>query len=174
MKNQTRVLKPPSSSLTGMPNLQLSVQYAVAAPWLTRARLRSWTKQTLQYISKLKKPPIRSLEKWLVCVTIRLVDEAESQYLNQQYRSKNYPTNILTFTDQPEKNTLIADLAICVAVLEQEATEQNKTPLAHACHLTVHGILHALGYDHEVTADAVIMEAHEVEILKKMRISNPY
>jgi probable rRNA maturation factor len=61
-----------------------------------------------------------------------LVDEAESQYLNQQYRGKNYPTNILTFTDQPEKNTLIADVAICVAALEKEATEQNKTPLAHA------------------------------------------
>jgi probable rRNA maturation factor len=171
---KTSLVKPTASPSHALPNLQLSVQYAVAAPWLTRARLRSWTRQTLQYIGKLKKPPIPALEKCLVCVTIRLVDEVESQYLNHQYRGKDYPTNILTFADQPEKNTLIADLAICVAVLEKEANEQNKTPLAHACHLTVHGVLHALGYDHEVPAEAELMEALEIEILKKMRISNPY
>ena len=69
----------------------------------------------------------------------------------------------------------LGDLVICIPVVLQEATEQQKTPTDHFTHLLVHGILHLLGYDHETTeSDAEEMEALEIEILKKLGVANPY
>ena len=114
-------------------------------------------------------------------ITIRIVDEAESQGLNHQYRGKDYPTNVLSFpADVPPYVTeemdfpLLGDLVICAQVVIREANEQNKTQQAHWAHMLVHGTLHLLGYDHIEDIEAEQMEAIEIEILQKMGFPNPY
>ncbi len=110
-------------------------------------------------------------------VVIRLVDEAESAELNKQYRHKQGPTNILSFPfEAPEgvELDLLGDLVICAPIIAKEALEQNKQTLHHWAHITVHGVLHLLGYDHIEDHDAEQMEALEIEILNKLNIANPY
>ncbi|ENU31765.1 MULTISPECIES: rRNA maturation RNase YbeY [unclassified Acinetobacter] len=115
-------------------------------------------------------------------IGIACVDVAESHELNLQYREKDKPTNVLSFpSDIPEEmlNLLdaepLGDLVICIPVVLQEATEQQKTPNQHFTHLLVHGVLHLLGYDHETNeTDAEEMEALEIAILKKLGVANPY
>lgn len=110
-------------------------------------------------------------------LTIRLVNADESQQLNNQYRHKNKPTNVLSFPfevpDGIELN-LLGDLVICAQVVEQEAKAQNKALFDHWAHMVIHGCLHLLGYDHINNNDAEEMEALEVSILTKLEINNPY
>ena len=116
-------------------------------------------------------------------VTIRLVDEPESQALNLQYRDKDKPTNVLSFPfEMPEglpaeaiaEIQLIGDLIICVPVIEREAREQNKKLAQHWAHIVIHGILHLLGYDHIEETDAEEMEQLERDILTTLNIDDPY
>ncbi|MDP4537080.1 rRNA maturation RNase YbeY [Alkalimonas collagenimarina] len=110
-------------------------------------------------------------------LTIRLVDAAESQQLNHQYRGKDKATNVLSFPFQnPPGLTLplIGDLVICAAVVEQEAVEQSKTPQAHWAHMVIHGCLHLLGFDHIKDDDAEEMEQLEITLLAKLGFNNPY
>jgi probable rRNA maturation factor len=118
------------------------------------------------------KPSLRLAE-----VSVRLVDEAESQTLNRDYRQKNKPTNVLSFSaDLPEfvDVPLLGDLVICAPVVEREAIEQHKIAAAHWAHMVIHGTLHLLGYDHIDENDATIMEAIETEVLKTLDIACPY
>lgn len=110
-------------------------------------------------------------------VSIEIVDKATSQDLNNNYRQKDKPTNVLSFPlELPEfvKEDLIGDLAICAQVVEEEAKQQNKPLLSHWAHLTIHGTLHLLGYDHIQEDEANKMESLEIELLKKLLIENPY
>jgi len=109
-------------------------------------------------------------------VTVRLVDEAESADLNKRYRGKRGATNVLSFTYDlaPGKAGLAGDLVICAPVVLREAAQQNKRPRAHWAHMLVHGILHLRGYDHVHNADAQIMEASEIRILKRIGFPDPY
>ncbi|MCB2427713.1 rRNA maturation RNase YbeY [Methylophaga pinxianii] len=110
-------------------------------------------------------------------LSIRLVDEAESAELNNDYRGKNVPTNVLSFPFEspvPLEPMLLGDLVLCVPVVEREAVEQHKTLDDHWAHLIVHGCLHLLGYDHIEDDEAEEMEALEIRILAKLDIKNPY
>ena len=118
-------------------------------------------------------------------IAIRIIDEAESQSLNHDYRGKDYPTNVLSFPFElpdgmPEEmraelgDGIIGDIAICAPVVEREAKDQGKTPEAHWAHMVVHGVLHLLGHDHVDDAGADIMEALEVEVLSELGYANPY
>lgn len=110
-------------------------------------------------------------------VTIRLVDEQESQQLNNEYRGKDKPTNVLSFPFEapPEiEIDLLGDLIICKQVVEKEALEQNKPLSAHWAHMVVHGALHLLGYDHIDDDEADEMESLETEIMQKMGFEDPY
>jgi len=110
-------------------------------------------------------------------VSIEIVDSTSSQDLNNTYRNKNKPTNVLSFPlELPEfvEEALIGDLAICAEVVEQEAKEQNKNVTDHWAHMTIHGTLHLLGYDHIQDNEAEIMEALEIKLLKRLNIPNPY
>jgi probable rRNA maturation factor len=106
-------------------------------------------------------------------VTIRIVDAEEGRLLNATYRGKDYATNVLTFplTEEPQ---LMGDIVICAPVVAREAGEQRKTLLAHYAHMTVHGILHLHGYDHEVDAQAELMEAMETAVMQKLGFADPY
>lgn len=108
---------------------------------------------------------------------IRIVTEAESQALNLQYRHKDKPTNVLSFSAELPPgipSPLLGDLVICQAVVEKEALEQSKDLMAHWAHMVVHGTLHLLGYDHEKADEARDMEAIEVKLLTSFGYSNPY
>lgn len=110
-------------------------------------------------------------------VVIRLVDDTESAELNQQYRHKSGPTNILSFPFQaPEgfEMDLLGDLVICAPLIAQEALQQHKIPEHHWAHITIHGILHLLGYDHIEDVEAEEMEALEIKFLNMLNIANPY
>ena len=142
-----------------MPKLKLAVQYASEhSPLPSRAQLRSWVKAALRVDTE---------------VTIRFVDEAEGRALNKHYRTKDYATNVLTFPLSAEPY-LIGDIIICAPVVASEAMAQGKSLIAHYAHLTVHGILHLHGYDHEHEAQAALMESIETAIVTKLGYADPY
>src|SRR3546814_7462330 len=81
--------------------------------------------------------------------TLRLVDAKEGRKLNREFRQRDYATNVLTFEYGTDPGgTARGDIILCVPVLRREAAQQRKPVLAHAAHLTLHGVLHALGHDH--------------------------
>ena len=109
--------------------------------------------------------------------TIRVVDEAESQALNLDYRGKDKATNVLSFqADSSEylDYTHLGDLIICAAVVEMEAEQQGKPLNAHWAHMVVHGMLHLQDFDHLNDKQARQMEALEIEILATLGHTNPY
>ena len=120
--------------------------------------------------------------KQQAALSIRLVDNEESQQLNYEYRGKDKPTNVLSFpfevppelAEVDDIGHLIGDLVISVPVVSQEAIEQNKTFNDHFAHMVVHGCLHLLGYDHIKDEEAEIMENLERQILAKLDIADPY
>jgi probable rRNA maturation factor len=110
-------------------------------------------------------------------IAIRVVDEKEGLALNKHYRGKDYATNVLSFpAELPEGVTLpvLGDLVICAPVVAMEAVDQGKPLAAHYAHLTIHGVLHLLGLDHDNDTEALVMEAIEREILADMGYPDPY
>ena len=110
-------------------------------------------------------------------LTIRVVGVTEGAALNETYRHRSGPTNVLSFPidDSPELDLpLLGDLVICAPLVVREAHEQHKPAIAHWAHLTVHGALHLLGYDHEEPHEAEIMEGLEAEILAALGYADPY
>lgn len=110
-------------------------------------------------------------------MTVRIVDEGESAQLNQTYRHKSGPTNILSFPFENPVGVelpLLGDLVICAPIVEREAIDQNKTIKAHWAHMVVHGSLHLQGHDHINAQQAAQMEALEIDILTQLGFSNPY
>ena len=108
---------------------------------------------------------------------MRLVGREESRQLNGQYRGIDKPTNVLSFpADLPGDIgiPLLGDLVICAPLVESEALEQGKAVLDHWAHLTVHGILHLLGYDHQDDSGAREMESLEIRLLQELGVPDPY
>ena len=110
-------------------------------------------------------------------LAIRIVGKEEIQQLNRTYRHKDAPTNVLSFPfDAPPgvELPMLGDIAICAPVVRAEALAQGKAIDAHWAHMVIHGVLHLLGYDHIVDAEAQVMEALEVEILAGLGYADPY
>lgn len=112
-------------------------------------------------------------------VAIRLVDSKEGLSLNRHYRGKDCATNVLSFPAELPEGVdmpipLLGDLVICAPVVAREAAEQGKPLNAHYAHLTVHGVLHLLGLDHEDEREAEAMELLERSILADLGYANPY
>lgn len=134
-------------------------------------------------------PSEKRLQRWLdtayetlalseaLELTVRLVDNDEMQELNREYRGKDAPTNVLSFPcdwDLPEEPRLLGDVVIAAAVVNREAKEQKKSAEAHWAHITIHGFLHLLGYDHIEDSDAEKMESAERDILDRLGYADPY
>ena len=136
-------------------------------------------------------PPLEQFQRWFSTalagltdaaeVSIRLVEESESQALNSQFRGKDKPTNVLSFPFElpegvpaDELEPLLGDLIICSEVVAREASQQGKPIENHWAHMVVHGTLHLLGYDHINDDEAEVMEQLERDILARLSIADPY
>ncbi|RMG32419.1 MAG: rRNA maturation RNase YbeY [Gammaproteobacteria bacterium] len=151
-------------------SLRLEVQYATRPEGTPpEAAFRHWAEAALNDPGK---------ETGLV---IRVVDELESQNLNQEYRGRDGPTNVLSFPFEPPPGMPadavgyhLGDLVICAPIVAREAEEQGKTLAAHWAHMVVHGVLHLQGMDHQTADQADEMEAREAEILERLGFGDPY
>ena len=138
-------------------------------------------------------PAAVSFRKWVAAaldgrireadLAIRIVGTKEGRALNRHYRGKDYATNVLSFPADIADGVklpkgvvmpLLGDLVLCAPVVAREAREQKKPLAAHYAHLTVHGALHLLGWDHQDTREADCMEQLEREILAGLGIDDPY
>ena len=137
-------------------------------------------------------PEVPIVESWVVRtvaaagaghefeVSVRIVDSAEIHALNSKYRSKDKPTNVLSFpagkvaglpADIP---VLLGDIVVCASIVCDEAKAQGKAVEDHWAHMLVHGTLHLLGFDHETDSEAAAMETLETRILSDHGVADPY
>ncbi len=107
-------------------------------------------------------------------VAVLLADDAAVAELNERFRGKAGPTNVLSFPAAANPEGQIGDIALAYGVCAREAAEQGKTLEQHLIHLTTHGVLHLLGYDHETDSEAEAMEALERSILETLGVPDPY
>lgn len=103
-------------------------------------------------------------------ITLRIVGNKESAHLNEMYRNKTGPTNVLTFAYDKSSG----DIILCAPLIAKQAKEQGKPLSLHWAHLVVHGCLHVLGYTHAKKRDQIKMEKLEVKILHSLGYENPY
>lgn len=150
------------------PRLELGVSYAAPRRGVpSAASFRRWVEAALA--GARHREPAE--------LAIHIVGTREGRVLNRQYRDKNYATNVLSFPVELPRGVsvpLLGDLVICAPVVTREAREQGKSSRTHYAHLTVHGTLHLLGYDHQNARDAERMEALETRILAALGIEDPY
>jgi probable rRNA maturation factor len=146
--------------------LVLDLTYAARRPWVPRrAQFQQWA--AAAFAGRAQS----------VVLGVRVVGTARSRSLNARYRGKDKPTNVLSFGGAgriPDGRNFIGELVICAPVVERETRAQCKTRDQHWAHMTVHGVLHLLGFDHEGAADARKMAKIEVQILDRLGFSNPY
>ena len=134
-------------------------------------------------------PMLRSFERWIDAIpelrkrrawtelNILIVGAAAGRRFNREFRGRDHATNVLSFPYEPlagEHSGLLGDLVICAPVVAREESEQRKNVRDHFAHMTIHGVLHLLGYDHEAERDAKRMEVLERKILASLGIADPY
>lgn len=141
------------------PRVALDLQFAVPRRGLpSEAQFRQWARAALFEHAQ---------------VSLRIVGEEEGRALNRNFRGKDYATNVLSFP-YSDASPLSGDIAMCLPVIAREAAQQRKTLAAHLAHLTVHGMLHLQGFDHQRAIDAELMEGLETEILAGLGYDDPY
>jgi probable rRNA maturation factor len=147
--------------------LLVDIQTACSQPVPAEEDIRRWIAAALHGRSTQEQ----------VEVSVRLVDSDEMARLNETYRGKTGATNVLSFpAGLPAELAipLLGDIVICAPVVRAEAVQQGKTERAHWAHMTIHGTLHLLGYDHLKEEEATIMEALESAILSELNYACPY
>ncbi|MBW8816343.1 MAG: rRNA maturation RNase YbeY [Caulobacterales bacterium] len=107
-------------------------------------------------------------------VAILLTDDAAVRELNARFRQKDAPTNVLSFPAPHNPERHLGDIALAFGVCQREAEEQGKPLAHHLMHLTVHGVLHLLGYDHIGDDEAEAMEGQERAVLAGLGVPDPY
>lgn len=120
-------------------------------------------------------------------ISILFTGDKKINQLNKKFRKINSPTNVLSFPSMPinihtnnfldfdyNQSIFLGDIVISSDTLIKEANNEKKIEEDHLIHLFIHGVLHLLGYDHETSYDAKIMETLEIKILKCLNINNPY
>ena len=148
----------PGPRATRTHRLALTVQFAsrssrLPSPW----QLRRWARAALAQDA---------------AVTLRIVSQTEGRRLNREFRGKDYPTNVLTFT-YSDQCPLTGDIVLCAPVVQREARQQQRSLKAHYAHLVVHGLLHLQGYDHQRAAQTRRMQSLESEIVTQLGYPDP-
>ncbi len=154
---------------------------SISTPSTTHEKTLNKLSLVIQYVAPFPETPNRQqFRKWVKTalvqnaeIVIRIVDQEEGLSLNQRFRGKLYPTNVLTFT-YDDSSPLTGDIVLCAPVVIREAQEQHKSIEAHYAHLTIHGALHLQGYDHETDSEAVNMEQLESQIMIQLGYPDPY
>ena len=154
--------------------LELDVIYTARRPWVPRrAQFATWASAALS-----RAAPRRAVYAAArTSLSILVVGAARSRRLNLRYRDRDRPTNVLSFNGagmSPDGRNFLGELVICAPVVAHEAKAQGKAAAAHWAHMTVHGVLHLLGFDHERRAGAKRMAAKEIQILDRLGFSDPY
>ena len=146
--------------------LEVDVTYAARRPWVPRrTQFEVWARAALGDLS------CHSV------LSVLVVGTARSRSLNSRYRRRDKSTNVLSFGGpgpSPDGRNYLGELVICAPVVAREALAQGKSRESHWAHMTVHGALHLLGFDHERDAEAAKMTAREIQILDQLGFSNPY
>ena len=106
-------------------------------------------------------------------ITVRFVSRSEAIALNSRFRGRDYAPNVLSFPYEADAG-VNGDIAICPAIVAQEARAQGKTFEAHLAHLVVHGVLHLRGYDHVEDRDAARMERLESQLVTALGLGDPW
>ena len=148
-------------------SLQVDIQTASTGPVPSEDDIRSWIVAALAGRTRREETEI----------SVRLVDTEEMTTINETYRDKTGPTNVLSFpSDLPDELQLplLGDIVICAPVVRMEAVQQGKSLCAHWAHMTIHGTLHLLGYDHITKGEATTMEFLESAILAGLDYPCPY
>ena len=157
MINTSKVPRPSHS--VSHKKIKLVLQYAVDISGIPdQLQFRKWVNAALMQPAE---------------IVLRIVDEPEGKELNRRFRGKDKATNVLTFV-YDDLQPLTGDIVLCAPVVIKEAQQQQKDLTAHYAHLTVHGVLHLQGYDHEQEAEAAIMEQLETEIVTRLGYADPY
>ena len=169
-----------------------SLKDELISTFYTEEALKPVLTATLDYINErinkgIVLPYFADIDKALwsektKALDIYITDTIEGRELNAEARGKDYPTNILSYPSEMPASIIelmptlpLGELIICHEVVVREATEQEKTVEQHISHLLVHGILHLLGFDHELGQDEQDeMESFEIDILAHLNLPNPY
>jgi probable rRNA maturation factor len=163
MRSSSSAAESASAVAGKTPKLKLEIQYATEDPHVpSRTEFRKWVRSALKQDAE---------------IALRVVDATEGRDLNRNFRGRDYATNVLTFVyDNIDHHTqsLAGDIVLCAPIIESEASQQHKMLTAHYAHLTVHGVLHLQGYDHQTDADAAEMERLETHIVEKLGYKDPY
>lgn len=159
-------------------DLHCDVQWALAEPSFdalsappTADQLVEWANAAYQAVMQQKSLPLENE------VTLRVVGGDEIRQLNQAYRSKDKPTNVLSFPFEVPEGVdiaLLGDVIICHEVVVEQASSENKMVHQHYAHMVVHGILHLCGYDHQCDETAHEMESLETAVMAQLGLPNPY
>jgi probable rRNA maturation factor len=175
------VLRKTALKLAGQ--LELDLSYASRSPWVPGPRLLAkWADAALspapsRSTRKRARARSRTSAPARAVLSVRIVGKARSRSLNSHYRHKDKPTNVLSFAgagSAPDGRKYLGELVICAPVVAMEARAQGKSLQAHWAHLTIHGVLHLLGFDHERAREAAKMASREIQILDRLGISDPY
>jgi probable rRNA maturation factor len=154
----------------------VDVSYAARRPWVPRrAQFVEWVSAALS--GRARAPALSGIAGPHTVLSIRVVGMAGSRALNARYRHKDRPTNVLSFEGAglcPDGRNFMGELVICAPVVAREARIQGKSDRAHWAHMTVHGVLHLLGFDHVRDSEAAKMAAREIQILDRLGFSDPY
>ncbi len=147
-------------------SLDLDVSFAARRPWVPRrGQFKEWAEAALAAAS----------ERY--ALSVRVVGAVQSRSLNVHYRHKDKPTNVLSFAGAglgPDGCHYLGELVICAPVVAREAQAAGKSRESHWAHMTVHGVLHLLGFDHERSQEARKMASREIQILDRLGFSDPY
>ena len=134
----------------------------------------AWTRVVPDAEARVQAAAVSALNGATGEVVVLLTDDAAVQDLNQRFRGKDGPTNVLSFPAPETARPHLGDLVLASGVCIAEAAEQGKTVADHLSHLVVHGVLHLLGHDHEDDGEAEAMEARERVILATLGVADPY
>ena len=160
----------------------MPVEQAKACP--DQAFFELWCQRTVDYLRQAGEFVLADR----IEISLLLTTPDAIRLLNRDYRSRDSATNVLSFpsglpvldeiddelSDSGTSLQALGDIVFCAAVVQTEAQVQEKALLAHWAHLTVHGVLHLAGLDHENDEEAAVMEAAEIRILSNSGVENPY